>query len=226
MLQFERQCWEKGFKSVAGVDEAGRGPLAGPVMAAAVVFDISFLEAEEHGILDGLTDSKKLSATRREHFYQILFSSPSVKIGVGSSDVAEIDDVNILNATHRAMARAVENLSCIPDHILVDGLPVKGFPCVSTSIIGGDGKSLSIAAASIVAKVLRDRRMKELDSVYPEYGFAKHKGYGSRLHMQALLEHGPSPVHRMSFRPVRESAAIRTIAVNRQEEHNEQSELF
>lgn len=226
MLRFERQCWKKGFKNIAGVDEVGRGPLAGPVMAAAVVFDSSFLECEEHGVLEGLTDSKKLTELRREHFFQILTSSSSVSIGVGIADVAEIDAVNILNATHIAMIRAVENLPCHPDHILVDGLPVKGFPCPSTSIIGGDGKSISIAAASVIAKVLRDRQMKDLDAKYPGYGFAKHKGYGSRSHMQALLERGPSPVHRMSFRPVRESAAIRDMAVNRREGSNEQTELF
>jgi len=211
---------------VAGVDEAGRGPLAGPVMAGAVVFDRSFLESEEHGILEGLTDSKKLTEARREHFYQILSSSAFVKIGVGISEVAEIDDINILNATHRAMVRAVKNLPCVPDHILVDGLPVRGFPCSSTSIIGGDGKSLSIAAASIVAKVLRDRHMKELAVRHPEYGFARHKGYGSKAHMQALLEHGPSPVHRSSFRPVREAAEIRARAGGKGRIYDEQEELF
>lgn len=210
MLQFERQCWEKGFKVVAGVDEAGRGPLAGPVMAAAVVFDRSFLESQEHGTLEGLTDSKKLSEKRREYFYEILFSSEFVSIGVGLADVNEIDEINILNATHRAMSRAVKNLPCIPDHVIVDGLPVNGFPCISTAIVGGDGKSLSIAAASVVAKVTRDHKMKELAVQYPAYGFSKHKGYGSKAHMQALLEHGPSPVHRHSFRPVREAAQIRS----------------
>lgn len=194
---------------MAGVDEAGRGPLAGPVMAGAVVFDRSFLESQEHGVLKGLTDSKKLTEARREYFFEILSTSEFVKIGLGIADVAEIDDVNILNATHRAMVRAVQNLSCVPDHVLVDGLPVKGFLCQSTSIIGGDGKSLSIAAASVVAKVQRDRQMKELAVKYPEYGFAKHKGYGSKAHMQALFEYGPSPIHRSSFRPVREAAAIR-----------------
>jgi ribonuclease HII len=209
LLQFERQCWEKGFREVAGVDEAGRGPLAGPVMAAAVIFERSFLETEEHGLLEGLTDSKKLSEAKREHFFEILSSSPQVKSGVGIAGVDEIDSINILNATHRAMMRAVEKLSCAPDHILVDGLFVKGFPCSSTAIIGGDGRSLSIAAASVIAKVTRDRQMKEMAVQYPQYGFEKHKGYGSKFHMQALLEYGPSPVHRMSFRPVREASEIR-----------------
>ena len=215
MLQFECQSWKKGFGAVAGIDEAGRGPLAGPVMAGAVIFDRSFLEAEEHGILEGLTDSKKLSESRREHFFKILTTSKFVNVGVGSADVAEIDEINILNATHRAMVRAVKNLPCQPDHILVDGLPVKGFPCPSLSIIGGDAKSLSIAAASIIAKVTRDRHMKELAVLYPKYGFGKHKGYGSKAHMQALFEFGPSPVHRTSFRPVREAAEIRARNVEK-----------
>jgi len=209
LLHFERQCWNKGFRAVAGVDEVGRGPLAGPVMAAAVVFDMPFLEKEEHGILTGLTDSKKISESRREHFYDVLSSGSNVMIGVGLAEVSEIDEINILNATHKAMIRAVANLPSPPDHILVDGLPVNGFPCESTSIIGGDSKSMSIAAASVVAKVLRDRKMKDLSSIYPEYGFEKHKGYGSRLHLQALLDYGPSPVHRLSFRPVKDSANIR-----------------
>lgn len=210
MLRFERQCWGQGLRAVAGVDEVGRGPLAGPVMAAAVVFDREYAEAEEHGVLAGLTDSKKLSAARREHFYAILSQSSRVAIGVGQADVAEIDAINILHATHRAMARAVQALPLPPDHILVDGLPAPGLPCPSTAIIGGDGKSLSIAAGSVVAKVLRDRQMRELAAVYPQYGFERHKGYGSRQHIQALLEYGPSPVHRQSFSPVREAAELRS----------------
>jgi ribonuclease HII len=193
---------------VAGVDEAGRGPLAGPVFAGAVVFDESFVRREEHGILDGLTDSKKLSETRRDSFCRILQSSSSVHVGLGSADVREIDEINILRATHRAMMRAIQNLRIMPDHILVDGLPVPGFPCPSTAIIGGDFRSLSIAAASVIAKVARDCHMRELGALYPEYGFARHKGYASVAHVQALLEYGPCPVHRQSFRPVREAGEI------------------
>ena len=209
MLQFERQYWDIGLRRVAGVDEAGRGPLAGPVVAAAVVLDCSFAESEEHGLLDGLTDSKKLSEARRESFFVLLIESPYVEIGVGTSDVIEIEDLNILHATHMAMSRAINNLPSLPDHVLVDGLSVNDLPCSSTAIVGGDAKSLSVAAASIIAKVVRDGHMRELDLMYPEYGFAKHKGYGSKAHIQALFEHGPAPVHRKTFRPVREADEIR-----------------
>ncbi len=209
MLGFERQYWEMGYNRLAGVDEAGRGPLAGPVVASAVVFDRSVLEKESTGLLNGLTDSKKLSESRREWFYNILKDLAGVEIGVGQCDTGEIDSLNILKATHLAMSRAVNNLLTVPDYILVDGLPVKGLPCASVSIIHGDGRSLSIAAASVVAKVVRDAYMREQELVYPEYGFAEHKGYGTEMHMQKLLEHGPSPIHRRSFRPVREAAEIR-----------------
>ena len=209
MLSFERQCWQEGVRRLAGVDEAGRGPLAGPVVAGAVVFDRDFLEREEHGVLEGLTDSKKLSPARREFFYALLTASPHVAIGVGVAQVDEIDSLNILRATHVAMARAVAALPDPPDRILVDGLYVPGLPCPEIPIIKGDSRSLSIASASIVAKVVRDRRMVEMDAVYPEYGFAVHKGYGTQAHIQALFEHGPSPIHRRTFRPVREAAEIR-----------------
>lgn len=208
MLQYERQHWDNGLTLVAGIDEAGRGPLAGPVMAAAVVLDPLFAAEEEHRLLEGLTDSKRLSARKREGFLDILMESGAVFVGVGLADVGEIDRLNILRATHLAMRRALDDLPCVPEHVLVDGLSVEGLNVPSTAIVGGDGKSLSIAAASVVAKVLRDRRMVELDSLYPVYGFSRHKGYGSSAHIQALYEYGPAPVHRRSFRPVREAAAI------------------
>jgi ribonuclease HII len=170
--------------------------------------DRAFLEAEEHRLLDGLTDSKRLTESRRDAFFQVLCTSPCVHSGVGICSAAEIDSLNILQATHLAMRRAVLNLPFLPDLALVDGRPVPGLPCRSRALIGGDGKSLSVAAASVVAKVLRDRRMRELDRVYPPYGFARHKGYGSESHLQALFEYGPCPEHRRSFRPVREAAAI------------------
>jgi ribonuclease HII len=197
---------------VAGIDEAGRGPLAGPVVASAVVLDRAFAEAEERGLLDGLTDSKQLSEAARESFYRILTASAAVQIGVGIADVEEIDALNILRATHVAMGRAVAALPSLPDHALVDGLAVKGLPCPSTAIVRGDSRSLSIAAASVVAKVVRDGRMRELDRLYPRYGFAQHKGYGSPAHVQALFEYGPCPIHRRTFRPVRDAAAIRARA--------------
>ncbi|MBL7076684.1 MAG: ribonuclease HII [Kiritimatiellae bacterium] len=208
MLDFERQHWQAGYTLLAGVDEAGRGPLAGPVVAGAVAASRKLLEGECDAILDGLTDSKKLTERRREAFFAILQDHPDIMIGVGEASVEEIDEINILRATHVAMARAVEALPVMPDHVLVDGRPVQGLPCSSTAIVRGDGVSLLIAAASVVAKVTRDRQMVELDRLYPEYGLAKHKGYGSRAHMQALFEHGPSPIHRRSFRPVREAEAI------------------
>jgi ribonuclease HII len=209
VLEHERHLWGCGCRRVAGVDEAGRGPLAGPVVAAAVVFDREFAVSQEHAGLAGLTDSKQLSPSRRETFFGLLRTSSRVEIGVGVADEAEIDDLNILRATHLAMRRAVEALPAPPDHILVDGLPVPGLPVASTPIVGGDAKSLSIAAASVVAKVVRDEHMAELDDKYPGYGFASHKGYGSRSHVQAIFERGPSPVHRKSFRPVREAIEIR-----------------
>jgi ribonuclease HII len=209
LLQYEQQLWERGIHLVAGVDEAGRGPLAGPVVASAVVLDRAFALREEHGLLAGLTDSKKLTVARREAFHELLQSLPDVQAGVGLADRDEIDCLNILRATHLAMGRAVRDLGLTPHHVLVDGLPVSGFPCPSTPIVKGDAKSLSIAAASVIAKVVRDARMTELDAVYPQYGFARHKGYGSQFHIRALLEHGPCPEHRRSFRPVREAEEIR-----------------
>ena len=210
MLQFERQAWGSGYRRVAGVDEVGRGPLAGPVVAAAVVFDPEFLQSNEHELLRGLTDSKQLTEKQREFFSALLTESPHVEIGMGLAEVLEIDEINILHATHLAMARAVACLDPLPDHVLVDGLFVPGLPCPSTPIVDGDAKSLSIAAASGVAKVRRDNMMRELDRQYPEYGFCAHKGYGTKAHAQALLEYGPSPIHRRTFRPVRDIIRIRS----------------
>lgn len=208
MLQFERQSWGLCFQRVAGVDEAGRGPLAGPVVAAAVIMRRSFAESEETRILRGLTDSKQLTEKARDFFYDILTGCEHVDFGLGVADVEEIDRLNILQATHLAMRRAVAALREAPDHILVDGLPVPGFNCQSTSIIHGDARSLSIAAASVIAKVTRDRQMRALDREYPLYGFAQHKGYGTSAHMQALLEFGLCPAHRRSFRPVKDALEL------------------
>jgi len=179
-------------------------------VAAAAVFDPDFALAEQEGLLAGLTDSKQLTVTRREAFYALLADSPHVDVGVGVAEREEIDRLNILHATHAAMGRAVANLATPPEHILVDGLAVAGLPCPSTAIVKGDSKSLSIAAASIVAKVVRDTRMRELHTLYPVYGFDKHKGYGSQYHVRALLEHGPCPEHRRSFGPVRDAEDLRT----------------
>lgn len=202
MLRFEREAWAGPFLRVAGVDEAGRGPLAGPVVAAAVVFDKGFLEAEANASLAGLDDSKKLPASRREFFHALLSTCPSARIGVASASVAEIDALNILRATHLAMARALSQLDPLPDLALVDGLPVKGLPVPHRAIVGGDAASLSIAAASVMAKVVRDRLMVELAAQYSGYGFERHKGYGTQAHLAALRRLGPCPAHRISFAPV------------------------
>jgi ribonuclease HII len=191
----ERALRARGIILVAGVDEAGRGPLAGPVVAAAVILP-------DDCTLESLNDSKKLTAKKREHFHAMLTVRADIHWGIGQADVAEIDRLNILRATHLAMARAVAALPRKPDHALVDGLPVRGLTVPHTALVAGDTLSLSIAAASIIAKVTRDRLMTALDAEYPQYGFARHKGYGVREHLEALRSHGPSPVHRRSFQPV------------------------
>ena len=191
---------------MAGVDEAGRGPLAGPVVASAVWADAFFLRREAQASLAGLTDSKQLTAAQRDRFFDQLRNAGEFVIGVGQADVAEIDSLNILRATHLAMARAVQALSPAPDFILVDGLPVRGLPYPSQAIVKGDSRSLLIAAASVMAKVTRDRLMLELDRQFPEYGFARHKGYGTAAHLAALRQHGPAACHRQSFAPVRLAA--------------------
>lgn len=202
MLLHEREAWSQGYLTLAGVDEAGRGPLAGPVVAAAVVIPRDVLEAEHTRLFSGIADSKTLTAKRRESLFARLSEESSVARGVGLADVAEIDSLNILRATHLAMKRAVEALDRAVDLILVDGRPVPGLPFASRAIVKGDAQSLLIAAASIVAKVTRDHLMDELDRQYPRYGFARHKGYGTAEHLAALREWGPTPVHRRSFAPV------------------------
>lgn len=208
MLEYEHQAWSKGITRLAGVDEAGRGPLAGPVVAAAVVIDREYLMAEQNGRLRELTDSKKLTPARREAFFELFEGEREVEFATGIVDAAEIDRINILQATHRAMVEALQGLASRPDMALVDGRPVPGLGFESEAIVKGDQKSFLIAAASVVAKVSRDRMMEQFDSLYPQYGFARHKGYGSRSHFVALMEHGPSPIHRQSFRPVQESARL------------------
>jgi len=202
VLRFEQEAWAGGFLCVAGVDEAGRGPLAGPVVAAAVVFEKAFLEAEAKKCLAGLDDSKKLPASRREFFHALISACPHARTGVASASVEEIDSLNILRATHLAMKRAIEKLAPPPDLALVDGLPVKGLPVPHRAIVGGDASSLSIAAASVMAKVTRDRLMVELAAEFPAYGFDRHKGYSTKAHLDALRRHGPCAAHRRSFAPV------------------------
>lgn len=194
-LSFETALRARGLRRIAGVDEAGRGPLAGPVAAAAVMLPRGFA-------CPGLDDSKKLSAARREALYAVLTGDARVVWAVATTERAEIDQLNILRATHLAMRRAVEALDPQPEHCLIDGLPVRGFPLPYDAIVKGDGRSLSIAAASIIAKVTRDRLMRELDREYPQFGFAKHQGYGTKAHLEALRIHGPCRHHRRSFQPV------------------------
>lgn len=184
-----------GHSRIAGIDEAGRGPLAGPVAAAAVILPDGF-------DMQGLNDSKKLSAAKREALYERITSSPDVEWSIATASVGEIDSLNILRATHLAMRRAAEGLATAPDHCLIDGLPVREFPFAYRAVVKGDSRSLSIAAASILAKVARDRIMREIDTTLPQYGFAKHQGYGTAQHMEALRIHGPCRHHRQSFEPV------------------------
>lgn len=196
LLRPERELRAEGFCCVAGVDEAGRGPLAGPVVAAAVVLP----ELPE---LPGVFDSKQLSAVEREELLSELMALPGIDVGVGIVDAAVIDEINILRATHLAMKKALLALKKV-DFALVDGLPVKGLPVPSRNMVKGDARCASIAAASIVAKVRRDAIMVAADAEYPGYGFAAHKGYGCAAHMAALKKLGVTPLHRRSFRPVRE----------------------
>ncbi|HEY8990377.1 MAG TPA: ribonuclease HII [Luteolibacter sp.] len=198
-LGLESVLWARGIAPVAGVDEAGRGPLAGPVAAAAVILPDGY-------ICPGLDDSKKLSAAKREKVYAALTGDPAVRWAVASADVGEIDSLNILRATHLAMRRAVEGLAVGIGHCLVDGLPVRDFPWPHDGVVKGDGISLSIAAASVIAKVTRDRWMRTAAAEFPEYGFERHQGYGTKDHLHALKTHGPCRIHRRSFQPVAQLA--------------------
>lgn len=189
---YEEAAITKGYKTVCGIDEAGRGPLAGPVYAAAVILPLGLN-------IDGLNDSKKLSEKKREQLFDIICEE-AVDFSIGIADEKEIDKINILNATYLAMKRAVEGLTIKPDYALVDG---NGYPKIGgvteETVVKGDAKSMSIAAASILAKVSRDRFMLEMAQKYPEYCFEKHKGYGTKLHYEKITEFGVSPIHRRSF---------------------------
>lgn len=190
----EARLRARGFELVAGVDEVGRGPLAGPVVAAAVILDPDHLP-------DGLNDSKKLTASVRERLFTEIMRHAHVAIA--SIPAARIDVINIRQATFEAMAGAVNGLAVRADFALIDGRDVPPLPCPAEALIGGDRRSLSIAAASIIAKVTRDRMMTLLAQTYPDYGFEKHMGYGTAKHLEALALHGPTPLHRMSFAPLK-----------------------
>lgn len=195
-LFFEALARRQGFRAVAGIDEAGRGPLAGPVVAAAVILPEKF-------DLPGLTDSKQLSARQRDRLYPLI-RQQALGVGIGVSRADEIDRINILQATLQGMARAVRRLAVPPDYLLVDGLNPVPLPIAQKTLTKGDSRSLSIAAASVVAKVVRDRIMVAYDRLFPAYGFAGHKGYGSQLHRDAVARHGPCTCHRRTFAGVRE----------------------
>ena len=189
--EYENKYYAEGFTCIAGTDEAGRGPLAGPVCAAAVILPIG-LEIE------GLNDSKKISEKKRDMLFDIICEK-AVSYGIAYASVEEIDELNILNASQLAMRRAVDMLTPHPDLVIVDGNIARGFNCKAVTLIKGDAISMSVAAASILAKVSRDRVCMELDKQYPEYMLAKHKGYSTKLHMDLVRKYGPSPIHRKTF---------------------------
>lgn len=190
-FEFEEELYSKGYTAVCGCDEAGRGPLLGPVVAAAVILPRGF-------IIEGLDDSKKLTERKREKLYDIIIEN-AIAYGIAEATPEEIDEYNILNASMLAMRRAVEALGVKADFALIDGNCSRGFQIPTATVVKGDSKSYSIAAASILAKVTRDRGCIELDRLYPEYGIAKHKGYPTKDHMDIVRQIGPSPIHRRSF---------------------------
>ena len=194
-MSAEAAAYEAGYRCVCGIDEAGRGPLAGPVGAAAVVLPMGYE-------LPGLNDSKKLTARRREALYTQLMDDDRVLKCVAEASVQEIDELNILRATHLAMARAAQGIAAAVDFCLIDGLAVPGFPLPSRNLVKGDARCLSIAAASVLAKVTRDHYMQKLAAEFPQYGFERHAGYGTKAHLEAIRQYGVTVHHRRSFAPV------------------------
>jgi ribonuclease HII len=199
LLVEEKKLWQKGFLLLAGIDEAGRGPLAGPVVAAACILPTRF-------DLPGLNDSKALTESKREKLFSQI-QTQAIDYAIGSAEPAEIDVLNILQATKLAMKRAVEGLTVRPHHLLIDALTLPAVNLPQLPLVRGDQLSASIAAASILAKVTRDRLMVELDTLYPEYTFSKNKGYGTSEHMKVLRRLGPCPLHRRSFAPVKQGTS-------------------
>lgn len=190
-FEYEEQHYEEGFSAVCGCDEAGRGPLCGPVVAAAVILPRGL-------VIEGLDDSKKLTEKKREKLFDVI-REKALAYAIAEATPQEIDEINILNASMLAMRRAVEALSVKADFALIDGNTSRGFKIPTETVVKGDSKSYSIAAASILAKVTRDRGCAELDAAYPEYNIAKHKGYPTKEHMEAVKKYGPSPIHRRTF---------------------------
>ena len=202
-FEFEQTLWSRGVARVAGVDEAGRGPLAGPVVAAAAILPPRWAQAGLPAGLSGLNDSKQLTETQREKFFEFITACGEIEFAIAAVDAGVIDEINILQATHRAMNDALAKLSPLPPHALVDGRPVKTLRVPQTAIVKGDARSFSIAAASVLAKVTRDRQMREFHAQFPEYDFAGHKGYGTAKHLAAIEKHGACPIHRKSFAPLK-----------------------
>ena len=200
LLKYEKELYEQGVNLIAGVDEVGRGPLVGPVVTAAVILPKNYF-------LEGLTDSKKLSEKKREEFYPIIMRD-AISVGIGVIDSKTIDEVNIYEATKLAMYQAINNLNIQPEHVLIDAMKLN-LTMPSTSIIHGDALSESIGAASVIAKVTRDHMMYELDKEHPEYGFKKHKGYPTKLHLEMLKKYGPLSNYRFTYGPVKEYAKIK-----------------
>ena len=191
--QYEKELNQKGIKLIAGVDEVGRGPLIGPVVAAAVILP-------EDYYLDGLTDSKKLSEKKREYFYEII-KKDAISIGIGVVDEKKIDEINIYEATKVAMKQAIDNLNIKPEHILIDAMPLD-LKIPTTSIIKGDLLSITISAASVIAKVTRDHMLYDIDKEYPMYDLKNNKGYGTKKHIEAIKKYGITKYHRLSYKPV------------------------
>ena len=202
-FEFERVHWRQNVARVAGVDEAGRGPLAGPVVAAAAILPSRWAETGLPAELAGLNDSKQLTEAQRERYFEFLTRCAEIEFAIAQADAGVIDEINILQATHRAMNDALAQLQPLPPHALVDGRPVKTLRVPQTAIIKGDARSYSIAAASVLAKVTRDRLMLEFHAQFPGYGFADHKGYGTAKHLAAIDKLGACPIHRKTFAPLK-----------------------
>jgi ribonuclease HII len=202
-FEFERALWQKNVARIAGVDEAGRGPLAGPVVAAAAVLPPQWGQSGLPRELEGLNDSKQLTEVQRDKFFTFITTCGEINFAIAQVDAEQIDEINILQATHRAMNDALAQLNPQPQHALVDGRPVRMMRVPQTAIVKGDARSYSIAAASVLAKVTRDRRMLEFHAQFPEYSFDEHKGYGTAKHLAAIEKHGACAIHRKSFAPMK-----------------------
>lgn len=196
LLKYEKELYKEGITLIAGTDEAGRGPLVGPVVAAAVILPKNYS-------LEGLNDSKQLSEKKREKFYDIIYKD-AISVGVGVVDAKTIDEINILEASRLAMKKAIQKLSVKPEYVLSDAMKLEGINIPYKDIIHGDALSLSIAAASVIAKVTRDRMMVELDKKYPEYGFKKHKGYPTKEHLENVKKYGVLENYRFTYKPIRD----------------------